>query len=222
VLNFRTELESVRARVAKDTSRKLAESLRRRRRILRSLDAEGRWVDEDRVREQLGRSALAPSEEQYDVEDPPSGNDELELLPMYFDGRVGPVALALGLGGWEARELSADGGFRALGLAAPPVRRPTMDEEATGLLEGYLHYVLARDSFLAAVHLELSRGREGNVTDAAREDLRTVGSLVLARGSVRAKLRGASGALLGKEDVERGIRATDLDWLDRPTWGSRL
>jgi len=221
-VGFHSELESVRARISREAGRRIEEATRRRRRILRELDAEGRWVDEERVRTHLGTKRLAPSPAEYAPEDPPFGQDDLELLPMYYDQRSGPVALAKGLGGWEARELSAEGGYEAIGVVAPPDRRPVASEDAEALLEAYLRYVLARDSFLAAVHLELAQGREGSVMEAALEDLHAVGSLVLARGSARAKLRGNSGVSLGRDDIERGIRATDLDWLDRPTWGSRL
>jgi len=60
------------------------------------------------------------------------------------------------------------------------------------------------------------------VGEAALRDLHSIASDVLARASVRAKLRGDDGRQLGRADIELGIRATDQDWLDRPTWGSRL
>lgn len=144
---------------------------------------------------------------------------------MYYDGRPGPIAIAQGLGGWEAHELSPEGGSRPIGLAVPPEQPPSLDPDAATLLSAFLRYWLSRDCFLAAVHLELvsyPQSREGTVVEAALDDLHAIGSYVLACGAFRSKLNGKDGNRLSVADVEHGIRATDQDWLDRPTWGSRL
>jgi len=216
------ELSSVRRRVTPAVARTLNEAVRRRRRIVRELESQGRWVDEEEVRRKLVTGHLIPGPEEYSPDVPPGANEGLELLPMYYDGRAGPVALAQGLGGWELLELSEEGGSDSIGLVVPPDRPPTLEQNAEALLAGYLRYWLARDSFLAAVHLEMLSTGEGTVVDAALGDLRCIGSTVLARGAVRAKLRGEDGARLSVTDIELGIRATDQDWLDRPTWGTRL
>ena len=216
------ELASVRERLAPSVARRLAESDRRRRRVRRALDDQGRWVDEEEVRRELANRRLIPGPEDFLPHDPPSAKDGLEFLPMYYDGRSGPVAMAEGLGGWEALELAPEGGSRVLGMTVPPDRLPDLDAPAEELLSGYLRYWLARDGFLAAVHLEMLSAADGNVVDAALSDLRAIGSDVIARGAARAKLRGRDGRSLTRDDVELGIRGTDQDWLDRPTWGSRL
>jgi len=220
--DFESELASVRQRLTPAVERPRSEAERRRRRIARGLEDQGRWVEEEEVRRRLGKRRLVPAPEDYHLEEPPLAEEGLERLPIYYDGRPGPMALAQGLGGWEALELSAEGGARPIGIAVPPDRLPTLDEDAEALLSGYLGYWLARDGFLAAVHLAMLSTTEGTVVDATLDDLHAIGSTVLARGSVRSKLRGNPGARLTRADVEAGIRATDQDWLDRPTWGSRL
>ena len=179
-------------------------------------------MDEGEVRAELRKEPLSPDARTFAPEAPPPAEDGLERLPIYFDARRGPVGLAAGLGGWEAVELSAEGGSEPIGLVVPPEQPPDLDSEARSLLEGYLRYFLSRDALLAASQWELANGRPGTVRAAVLEDLHSIGSSVLARGAVRAKLRGGDGRRLTAADVERGIRATDQDWLDRPTWGSRL
>jgi putative zinc- or iron-chelating protein len=221
-LGLDAELASVRQRVTPVLARKVVEAGRRRRRIERDLRGQGRWVDEEEVRRTLSHQSLIPRPDEYSPQRLPESSEGLELLPMYYDGRAGPVALGEGFGGWEALELAAVGGATPLGLVVPPARPPTLDESAEALLSGYLRYWLARDCFLAAVQWEVMSGGEGTVLEATLADLHSIGSTVLARGSVRAKLRGDDGLRLSQDDIERGIRATDQDWLDRPTWGSRL
>jgi hypothetical protein len=217
-----SELSSVRGRLTPAVERRRRESERRRRRIARELEEQGRWVEEEELRRQLLERRLVPTARDYFPEEPPAVDEGLERLPMYFDGRPGPVVLAQGLGGWEAHELAPEGGARPIGIAVPPDQPPTLDPDADELLSGYLHYWLARDSFLAAVHLGMLSTLEGTVVDATLEDLHAIGSDVMARGAVRARLRGNVGTRLTRADVEAGIRGTDQDWLDRPTWGSRL
>jgi len=220
--DFESELSSVRSRLTPAVARRRQEAERRRRRVERELESQGRWVEEDRVRQLLAGRQLLPRPEEYLPEDPPPVEDGLERLPMYFDSRAGPVALAQGLGGWEGLELAAEGGSVSIGVAVPPATPPELDPEGERLLEGYLRYWLLRDCFFSAIHLEMLSTDEGDVEDGALDGLRLIASNVLARGAVRAKLRGALGARLTRVEVELGIRATDQDWLDRPTWGSRL
>ena len=216
------ELSSVRARLTPAAERRRVEAERRRRRIVRELKSQGRWIDEVEVRERLLELPLIPGSREYLPEEPPAAEEGLEHLPMYFDGRAGPVALAQALGGWEALELLPEGGARPIGVAVPPDGPPALERDAEALLGGYLRYWLARDGFLGAVHVGMLSTGEGSVLDATLADLHAIGSDVVARAAVRAKLRGEVGARLTRADVERGIRATDQDWLDRPTWGSRL
>lgn len=216
------ELSSVRERLSPATARRSAEAERRRRRIVRTLEREGRWLDDADARRTLRGRRLLPTEDEFSPDGPPDPEGGLERLPLYFDGRAGPVALAQGLGGWEALEIAPEGGSRPVGLTVSPDRLPELERDAETLLTGYLRYWLERDAFLGAVHLEMLSRPVGTVVDAALEDLHVIASTVVARGAFRAKLRGEDGARLSRADVERGIRSTDQDWLDRPTWGGRL
>ena len=217
-----SEIKSVRERITPAVERTLRDAERRRRRVVRVLSESGRWVDESEVRGRLRKERLTPAADEYLPDELPSADQGLDRLPIFFDGRPGPVALAESAGGWEALELSPDGGARSVGLAVPPDDPPSLLPEAERLLEGYLRYWLARDCFLAAVHQDMLAAPGGDAVEATLDELHAIASDVLARGAVRVRLGGEAGARLSGTDVERGIRATDQDWLDRATWGSRL
>lgn len=216
------ELAAITARLGPALARRREESRRRARKVERELRAEGRWSDPAEVRERLARHLPRPDARDFPVEEPPSRDEGLERLPLCFDLREGPVAFARGIGGWEAIELDAAGGARALTTLAPPDRPPELDPLADRLLAGYLHYWIDRDAFLAAVQEEMQGAPEGSVLDWAERGLREIGAQTMARASIRRKLSEGSGGRLTREDVARGIAATDQDWLDRPTWGERL
>jgi len=219
---FEAEVAAVRERLGSKSGRLLADAGRRRKRVVRELSDQGRWSEEEEVRERLSRRTLLPSAHEYAPSELPEIGSGLERLPMFFDGRRGPIALAQVGEAWESVELSPDGGSESSGVAVPPDLLPLLDSAAEELLSGYLRYLLARDIFLAGVHWEMIRGEPGTVDEVALAELHAIGSDVLARGAVRAQLRGESGARLTALDIELGIRATDQDWLDRPTWGGRL
>ncbi len=217
-----SELASVRERLGPEVDRRVAITSRRGRRIERWLRVSDRWWDDDEVRALLTARVPLPDDRDFPAEDPPGLDAGIELLPIFFDGRPGPVALARDLGGWRVLEVAPAGGYATLGVVPPPTRAPRLEAGAEALLGGYLRYVLCRDAFLAAVHLDALEEDEGSVLDWAEAALRALGADVLARAAVRAKLRGAGERALTAADVEDGIRATDLDSLDRPTWGDRL
>ena len=220
---FESELEAVRHRIDPGSTRRMQEAERRRGRLVRLLEREGRWVDEDSVRTELRTRLPLPGAEDFPAEDPPTASEGLELLPLYFDGRAGPVALAEELGGWEALELRASGGVeRHLGRVPPPTAPPKLDAEAERLLSGYLRYFLERDLLIATVIPRMAEADVGTVTEWVEEELRRIGATVVSRAVVRAKIGGAVGERLSRPEVERGIRASDQDLLDVPTWGDRL
>ncbi len=165
-----------------------------------------------------------PPDDQFPVADPPSADDGLDLLPLFFDGRGAPVALARALGGWEFLELRPEGGVaRSLGVVPPPDRAPSLEPNAARLLEGYLGYWLRRDALFGAVHLQMLRSAEaGTVTERVEGELEGIGALVLSRAEVRAKLRRGTVDRLSRSEVADGIRATDQDLLDRDSWGDRF
>lgn len=216
------ELRSLESRWDAAAGRRLAEAERRGHKVERTLREEGRWQPDRQVRERWSDAPPMPGAEDFPVEAPPEAAEGLERLPIYFDGRTGPVALAGALGGWELLELAPEGGARELGRLVPPDRPPSLEDGAGGLLVGYLRYTLERDAFLASVHVEMLEGAEGTVEEWTALALRALGAEVLSRGAVRAKFAGRDGRRLSARDVADGIRATDQDWLDRPTWGDRF
>jgi hypothetical protein len=217
------ELDSVARRLGPALGRRLADAARRRGRLQRALEREGRWVEEDEVRATLVSDLPFPGPEDFPVEEPPTVDEGLEVLPLYFDDRPGPVALAGGLGGWEALELRPTGGVeRHLGVIPPPTAPPTLAPDAGRLLRGYLRYFLERDLLFASVLPRISAADAGDVADWVAEELRTIGATVLSRAVVRSKLAGRSIEPLDAAALAAGIRATDQDRLDVPTWGDRL
>jgi Fe-S-cluster containining protein len=221
---FTEELAALRERMDASTARRLENSQRRRRKIVRFLSAESRWQEETDVRAEVERSLPLPTAEDFPVPEPPTADEGLSQLPLFFDGRAAPVALAEGLGGWELLELSPQGGVaRSLGIVPPPDRMPSLTAEATRLLQGYLRYWLRRDALFGAVHVEMLRVPDGRtVRESVEQELREIGALVLARAEVRAKLRRDPVDRLSAVDLADGIRATDQDLLDRDSWGDRF
>ncbi len=180
-------------------------------------------MEEEEVRRSLRARTPLPVPTDFPVADPPSANDGLELLPLYFDERAGPVALAAGLGGWEALELRPSGGIaRHLGVIPPPSTLPSLDSRGERLLIGYLRYFLERDLLFASVIPQMAESDEGSVEEWIEAELRGIGATVVSRAVVRSKLRGGADEPLTESAVAAGIRATDQDLLDVPTWGDRL
>ena len=217
------ELGAVRGQIQGETEERLVQARRRRRRIVRRLESQGRWIPESEVRVALDSRIPLPSPRQFEVEDPPSAEDGLEQLPLFFDGRPAPVAIARSLGGWEILELRSEGGVeRALGVYPPPDRPPVLSAEGERRLTDYLRYWLERDALFGTVLFEMVESDEGTALEWVESELLRIGAITVARASVRARLRGEDGRRLAEDDIDRGIRATDQDLLDRPTWGDRL
>ncbi len=219
---FASELASVRHRLGPSTLPRIEAARRRRRRLVRELDRSGLWTSEEEVRSELLGHPPRPGPEDFPVEDPPDESEGWEHLPLFFDGRSGPVSISRALGGWAFHEMAAAGGSaRALGVVPPPSQPPAADAGAMRLLDRYLDYWLRRDAFFGSVLID-AREAGAPVVDVARLELRAIGAQVLARAQVRVKLRGRPAEVLSAEAVKDGIRAVDQDWLDRPTWGDRL
>jgi Fe-S-cluster containining protein len=222
-LGFDAELDALRARASDGVRHVLEASARRRRRVERTLAAEGRWEDDDEVRNRLRPRIPAPTGKEFPVEDPPSRGDGLDLLPLFFDHRAGPVALAGAVGGWELLELGPGGGVRrSLGLAPPPDHLPALSDDAARTLDGYLRYWLERDLLFGVTHLSMLEDHEGSVTDRVAAELRRIAAVTLSRAQVLATVRHGGVEQLTEDDVRDGLRATDQDLLDQPSWGRRL
>jgi hypothetical protein len=214
------ELAAVREFLAEPSTGAEVERARRsRERISRRMTREGRWKGEDEVRAVL-RNYRVDVARGYPLEALPSRADGLEFWPLYFSDSEGCVALGEGEAGWEAVALRESGGVRRrLGEFLVPERPPALEERAEQLLQAYLRYVLARDQLFGAVAVEISDA-ELTLEAAVAGELDRVGAQVLARAAVRQMAESAGSGRLTVADVERGIRATDMDLLDRPSWGA--
>ncbi len=202
----------------------LATARRSGRRVERGLEREGRWVPTEEVRSALRGRIPLPESSDFPVEDPPSVEEGEELLPLFFDARAGPVAIAGHPGGWQLVELREEGGVSAwLGVWPPPTRMPTLEGTAEQLLRSYLGYWLERDALFGFVHTAMiEQPSPDDVVARIVQELRWIGATVVARARVRASAAGGTSPILTATDIDRGIRATDADLLDRPGWTAQL
>ena len=221
-VGFETELASIAERLGAATARRLDAASRRGRALEHRLRARGRWNEPDEVRATLSDDLELPDADDFPVDGPPSLDEGVENLPLFFDRRAGPVAFSEEVGGWALTELAPSGEHRPLTTLVPPDRPPVLEPAAERLLAAYLRYWLDRDAFWAATALEMEQEPEGTLLERARRALHEVGAQTVARASVRRKLRLGAADRLARDDVWEGIAATDQDWLDRPTWGERL
>lgn len=204
--------------------RALSAARREGNRVERFLEREGLWVPVQEVRDALRGRMPLPDPSDFPVEDPPELEEGEELLPIFFDDRAAPVAIAGHVGGWQLAELQEGGGVAAwLGVWPPPTRLPRLEPGAERALLRYLDYWLERDALFGFVHRAmLEEPSSENVRGRVLRELRWIGAMVLARARVRASARGSTTASLSEIDIDRGIRASDADLLDRVGWTVQL
>ncbi|MGA7862373.1 MAG: YkgJ family cysteine cluster protein [Thermoplasmata archaeon] len=195
----------------------------RRRSVERRLRRDGSWQSEEEVRARLRPrlDELIPAE--LPDEQPPDEEEELESLPLFYDPAFGRVAWRPHAGGVEFLSLRETGGVgKHLGVLAPPTRSPGLDRPSRTMLRGYLGYVLERDATISVAYNELLGGEPGLPEQVVAEDLQMIAGQVLRMALLRRALTSDQRGELSGHDVENGIRATDMDILDRPTAGLRL
>ena len=177
-------------------------------------------LEDARIRpDEVDRLRLPTLEELQD--DPlPERSEGLEVLPLFLDEGRGPVAMSRTgefLEMFAVRERGGiDGAVTQLLLLDGP---PATTEGAERRLRAYLRYVVQRDAFEGAALAAWRPNRAESIGEILRSDLREVSAAVVARATYRARLAGRDGRTLDTEDIDRGIRATDADYLDRPTLG---
>jgi len=206
-----------------ETTGQLRWASQRHRSVERRLRREGSWQSEEEVRARLRPrlDELIPTA--LPEEPPPDEEEELESLPLFYDPAFGRVAWRPHTGGVEFLSLEETGGVRKhLGVLAPPTRSPGLDRPSRTLLRGYLGYVLERDATISAAYQQLLDGEPGLPEQVVAEDLRMIAGQVLGLALLRRALTSDRRGELAVHDVENGIRATDMDILDRPTAGLRL
>lgn len=221
--DFRSEVEYVEQELLRAAARgQLRWAAQRRRRVERSLRQEGRWESEEEIRARLRPrlDQLIPTQLRGpDLID----GEPLESLPLFFDDEFGRVAFRTHPGGIELFSLREQGGIdRNLGVFAPPQRAPVLDGPARNLLKGYIHYFLERDATVGAAYDRAHHEGTGRPGEIVVQDLAAVAAQVLRLAVIRRSLGSDRRGELSIHDVENGIRATDMDILDRPTTGLRL
>lgn len=219
------EVRAARARMRlPQTAVEWREDVRLRRRARRRDSPLDPMLPFEACRTELRARLPWPEDHDLPGEVPPTLSDGPEYLPLVWEGAGRVAALEGTEGGLRRVAVRADG----FGDPGPDVfpwleRIPPMTDGARTLLRGYLNYWLERD---ALFDLVLWQVHEDPATDplpvhVARE-LRHIGATVLARASMGARARGQWSRELGAEAISWGIRATDMDLLDRPGFGVRL
>ncbi|MDE1821958.1 MAG: YkgJ family cysteine cluster protein [Euryarchaeota archaeon] len=189
------------------------------RRALRS----SRLSDPADLIARIVRHPPRPSDDDFPPAPLPDAQDPLELLPMYQERGVGIVAVRSQGSGCEALELQeGGGGGRSLGVFSVLDHPPSMEGSAIELLEGYLAYVVRRDHFLSSALWTWKQLKGEGFQEVVEQRLRELGAQLLARANLRAMLRGLVSSPMSAETVELGIRAVDMDELDRPSLGQLL
>jgi len=221
---FASELAAVRERLGSDDLDRLAsQSQRRFRTVAQRLARHGLWDDPEEIRTAVRPGLLALVRDAFPSEDPPHREEGIASLPLFRDARFGVVAIAHHPGGWEFLSLTERGDEpTSLTVLPPPQRCPEMDPSGERALRAYLEYLLARDiTYWQAAERVDPDGPDGMAEEVAM-DLAEFGSLVLSRAWARERLRGVEPGPLDAAAVLDGVRATDAEFLDRPTLGLRL
>lgn len=165
--------------------------------------------------ELAGRDALQFEEQTADLDD----------LPMAYDARWGRLAWREHPGGVEFLSLEEAGGTGPAREVLPwPGRSPGLEGPAKLRLRGYLGYLLARDQTLGRAYEALLAPQRsfGSMFEVLCGELRATAAHVLGLAVLRRALTSGRRGPLECGDIDLGIRATDMDLLDRPTAGFRL
>lgn len=180
--------------------------------------------DIEALRSELRTAAFTVTVEDLPGELPPEAAEGIEYLPLTWTGPHQVVAIEQHPLGLRALEVAPRGGVGEPSEVLPVPRSvPSCSPEAQTLLQGYLHYWLERDALFDFL---LQEGAAGSVSTSwaqrVRRELGNVGATVLTRAFLGARLNGGPGPSLDAASVAWGIRATEMDLLDRPSWGVRL
>lgn len=181
------------------------------------------WSEPDELRARLLAELPLPGSDDFPPGSPPTEEEGLATLPLFYEKDRGCVSFYAREEGWAAFVLRETGGKGdSLGVFAPPDTPPSLTPQAEQLLRGYLAYLVRRDQLLWAVYYETAHHPDASLEELAEAFLLEAGTQVMARAFFRARMNGLTGKRLEVEDLERGIRATDSDLLDLPTYGRVL
>jgi|SRR5579875_870280 len=221
---FESELEAVRARLEVDGAERLAryraefEARRAARGFPGPTEAEAGAL----------RTRLHAWVDTLDPQTVPTGeippvSEGLERLPLIPSPTAGPLALGRRGPRWLLLELRAEGERpRVRTSARPPGRSLIRTADAERLWRGYLHYWVERDALLGIVEAAMAPSDPIEFEQGLRAALEEIAGEVLDRGGFLAPVLGATEGGLDVQAISLGIRATDMDLLDRPSTGERL
>lgn len=218
------EVDVVVSEIARaEAAGELRSATERRREVERRLRRESRWESEEEVRRILRGWGRGPISSEIDALMLPDEDEALEALPMFFEPTKGRVAWRAHPAGVEFLTLREAGGIEShLEVLVPPSRPPELLPNARASLVGYLKYLLERDSTIGVAYDKLLGGAPGLPNELVAQDLRFAAGQVLQMATLRRSLISDQRGPLTAGDIENGIRATDMDLLDRETVGLRL
>ncbi len=174
------------------------------------------------------RSRLHPWVDTLDPGTVPSGEIPpvsvgLERLPLVPSSTAGPLALGRQGARWLLLELRAEGGRPEPRFSArTPGRLLPMTADAERLWRGYLHYWVERDALLGIVEAAAEPTDSAEFEQGLKSELEEIAGEVLDRGAFLASTVATAAGRLDAPAVALGIRATDMDLLDRSSAGERL
>lgn len=223
-LGLEAEMDATRAALQEVPWRRWVEENERRWRIVRRrFDRLGRWVEPEEIEGALAPRRLELALRGFPPAAPPDASLGLSALPIYRDEAIGIVAFGDHIGGWEMRRLPEDGASsEVLSVVPVPAKPPPIEDTALALLSDYLGLLLRRDLTYWAAAESLRSGAIGGLLEIVERDLIEFGGLVIARAMAIGSLHGRATDRLGAPQIAEGIRATDAEFLDRPTLGRAL
>ena len=219
-----SEVEFVNREVRSAAERgRLRWASRRRQAVERRLRTRGGWQPEEEIRLHLRRQVDRWIPTDLPPADGPTEAEALETLPMFYDPAFGRVAWRVHSAGMEFFTLHEEGGkARELEVLDTPNRSPGFDPAGQALLRGYLAYLLERDATVGAAYDYLLDAEPQLPELVVVDYLQQAAGQVVRMACLRRALTSDHRGPLTEFDIENGIRATDMDVLDRPTIGLTL
>ena len=199
---------------------RLRECARRWRTLKSRLDRAGGWSEPSEIRASTTRRVRDLARGSFPPPPPPPASEGIDALPLLFDRSAGLVAISDHPSGWELISVEETGRTsRSLGVWPSPSQLPSVSSGGEDLLRAYLLHLLDRDFTYWSAAERLRVGGHGTLSEAVEEDIGRFGALVLARAQLLQRFRSEAAAPLSGGLVWDGIRATDGEFLDRPTLG---
>jgi Fe-S-cluster containining protein len=192
-------------------------------RLEQRLGRRGRYQSPTEIEQQLRPELLEIARAGYPPGPPPPASEGIAYLPLFLEPGLGLLAIAGVEDGAELLRIDEAGASSySAGIWPDPREPPVLDPGGERALRAYLGHLLDRDFTYWAAALRAAANADESLLELVEEDLAEFGATVLARADRRRRLRGLPDGPLDGELVWEGVRATDGEFLDRPTMGSVL